>query len=168
VSTSYADANAGHRLVRRFAATRPGAWLFARTLDLIDKPVCRWSGGRTTATALLAGLPVVMLTTTGAKTGRRTTSPLAGFEEGDDVIVIGSNYGQAHHPAWVHNLRADPRAHLEIRGVRRAVTAEETTGAERERYLGMASVVYPGFRVYVRRAAPREVAVIRLIPCRGI
>jgi deazaflavin-dependent oxidoreductase (nitroreductase family) len=168
VSTSYADANAGHRLIRRIGATRPGAWFFALTLDHVDKPVHRWSGGRTTVAAVLAGLPVVMLTTTGARTARTTASPVVGFEEGDDVIVIGSNYGQAHHPAWVHNLRANPRARLEIRGVGCDVTAEEATGRERERYLHIASAVYPGFRVYVERAAPRRVAVIRLIPCRGI
>jgi deazaflavin-dependent oxidoreductase (nitroreductase family) len=168
VSTPYADANAGHRLIRRIGATRPGAWFFARTLDHIDKPVYRWSGGRTTLAAVMSGLPVVMLTTTGAKSGRQTTSPVLGFEDGDVVVVIGSNYGQAHHPAWVHNLRANPHAQLEIRGVGREVTAEEATGDERERYLNLASVVYPGYRVYVRRAAPRRIAVIRLIPSRGI
>jgi deazaflavin-dependent oxidoreductase (nitroreductase family) len=168
VSTPYADANAGHRFIRRIAATRPGAWFFARTLDHFDKPVYRWSGGRTTLAALLSGLPVVMLTTTGARSGRKTTAPVVGFEDGDVVIVIGSNYGQAHHPAWVHNLRANPGARLEIRGVPREVMAEEATGPERERYLDLASAVYPGYRVYVKRAAPRRVAVIRLIPSRGI
>jgi deazaflavin-dependent oxidoreductase (nitroreductase family) len=168
VSTSYTEAAALHRFIRRIAATRPGAWFFARTLDHIDRPVYRWSGGRTTLAAMLSGLPVVMLTTSGARSGRRTTSPVLGFEEGDVVIVIGSNYGQAHHPAWVHNLRADPRAQLEIRGVAREVTAEEAAGPERERYLDVASAVYPGYRAYVKRAAPRRIAVIRLIPSRGI
>ena len=100
----------------------------------------RWSGGRTTVAAVLSGLPIVMLTTTGAKSGRKTSSPVLGFEEGDDVIVIGSNYGQAHHPAWVHNLRANPRAQLEIRGWRARPRA--TTRARR-RYLELASAVYP-------------------------
>ena len=81
---------------------------------------------------------------------------------GTDAAVLA--YGQAHNPAWVHNLRANPRAHLEIRGGAREVTAEEATGQERERYLELASVVYPGYRVYVKRAAPRRIAVIRLIP----
>jgi deazaflavin-dependent oxidoreductase (nitroreductase family) len=168
VGTPYADARAGHRLIRRIGASRPGAWFFARTQDHLDKPVYRWSGGRTNLTAVLSGLPVVMLTTTGARSGRKTTAPLVGFEEGDAVIVVGSNYGQAHHPAWVHNLRANPRAEIEIRGVPRGVTAEETTGSERERYLGLASEAYPGYRAYVKRAAPRRIAVFRLIPSRGI
>lgn len=128
----------------------------------------RWSGGRTTVAAALSGLPVVMLTTTGARSGRTTTVPVLGFEDGDVVVAVGSNYGQAHHPAWVHNLRADPRARIEVGGVAREVTAEETTGADRERYLELASAVYPGFRVYAERAAPRHIAVIRLIPYRGI
>jgi deazaflavin-dependent oxidoreductase (nitroreductase family) len=168
VGSSYADARDWQRIFRRFGASRPGSWFSARALDHIDRPVYRWSGGRTTLTAALTGLPLVMLTTTGAKSGRRTTAPVLGFEEGDDVIVIGSNYGQAHHPAWVHNLRANPRAHLEIRGVAREATAEEATGPERERYLDLAAAVYPGYRIYVKRAAPRRIAVIRLIPYRGI
>ena len=128
----------------------------------------RWSGGRTTFTAVLSGIPMAMLTTTGARSGRKSTAPVLGLEEGDVVVVIGSNFGQAHHPAWVHNLRANPCAEVEVRGVSREVTAEEATGAERERYLELASGVYPGFRVYVKRASPRRIAVIRLIPYRGI
>jgi len=159
---SYADANLLQRSTRWFAATRPGSWLFARTLHHADRLVYRASGGGTTFAALLSGLPVVMLTSTGAKSGRETTVPLLGFEEGDAVILIASNYGQAHHPAWLHNLRAHPRARLTVRGERREVTAEEVESPERERYLAIAAVVYPGYRRYEQRAAPRRITVFRL------
>ena len=130
---SYADAGAPRRLVRRCAASRPGSWLFARVRDRADRAVYRASGRRTTLSAVLSGLPVMMLTTTGARSGRETTVPILGFEEGDAVLVIASNYGQAHHPAWLHNLRAHPRARLEVRGVWRDVVAEEVESPERER-----------------------------------
>jgi deazaflavin-dependent oxidoreductase (nitroreductase family) len=159
---SYADANLLQRSVRRFAATRPGSWCFARTLHHADRVVYRASGGRTTFAAVLSGLPVVMLTSTGAKSGRETTVPLLGFEEGDAVILIASNYGQDHHPAWFHNLRAHPRARLAVRGEWREVVAEEVESPERERYLAIAAVAYPGYRRYERRAAPRRISVFRL------
>jgi deazaflavin-dependent oxidoreductase (nitroreductase family) len=159
---SYADANLLQRSVRRFASTRPGSWLFARTLHHADRLVYRASGQRTTFAAVVSGLPVVMLTSTGAKSGRETTVPLLGVEEGDAVILIASNYGQARHPAWFHNLRAHSRARIAVRGERREVTAEQVESPERERYIAIAAVAYPGYRRYERRAAPRRIAVFRL------
>jgi deazaflavin-dependent oxidoreductase (nitroreductase family) len=165
--SSYAEAHPLRRVVRRIAASRPGSWVFARVLHHADRVVYRASGRRTTLAGVLSGLPVVMLTTTGARSGRETTVPLLGFEEGDAVVLIASNYGQAHHPAWYHNLRAHPRARLAVRGVWRDVVAEEVESPERERYLAIASEVYPGYRRYEARAAPRRISVFRLIPPRG-
>ena len=159
---SYADANLLQRSMRRLAATRPGSWLFARTLHHADRLVYRASGSRTTFASVVSGLPVVMLTSTGAKSGRETTVPLLGFEDGEAVILIASNYGQAHHPAWLHNLRAHPRARLAVRGRSRDVVAEEVESPERERYLAIAAVAYPGYRRYEQRAAPRRISVFRL------
>ena len=165
---SYADANPLHRVIRRLAATRPGSWLLARTLHHADRVVYRLTGRRTTLAALLSGLPVVMLTTTGARSGRETTVPLLGFEEGEAVVLVASNYGQAHHPSWCHNLRGDPRARIAVRGTLRDVVAEEVGSPERERYLAVATEIYPGYPRYQARRAPRRIAVFRLIPYRGI
>jgi deazaflavin-dependent oxidoreductase (nitroreductase family) len=161
---SYAEANTLQRLIRRLAATRPGSWFFARTLHHADRLVYRLSRRRTTLAALLSGLPVVMLTTNGARSGRETTVPLLGFEEGEAVVLVASNYGQAHHPAWYHNLRAHPRARIAVRGTWRDVVAQEVDSPERERYLAVATEVYPGYSRYEARAAPRRIAVFRLIP----
>lgn len=162
--SSYADAHPLQRLVRRFAATRPGSWLFARVLHHADRAVYRATRGRTTMAGLVSGLPVIMLTTTGARSGRASTVPILGFEEGDAVVVVASNYGQAHHPAWLHNLRAHPRARIAVHGVWREVAAAEVQSPERERYLALAKVLYPGFTRYEARAAPRRIAVYRFIP----
>jgi len=164
VSALYADANPLRKAVRRIAATGPGSWVLARTLHHVDRVVYRATRGRTTLASILSGLPVVMLTTTGAKSGRRIASPLLGMPEGEGIVVVGSNFGQAHHPAWIHNLRADPQAELTTNGSSQRVVAHEVTGAERDRLLALASEIYPGFPHYVRRAAPRQIRVLRLIP----
>ena len=163
MSSLYADANRLRKLVRRIAATAPGSWVLARTLHHADRVVYRATRGRTTLAAILSGLPVVMLTTTGAKSGRQIASPLLGMPEGDAIVVVGSNYGRPHQPGWIHNLRADPHARIEIDGAARAVVAHEVRGEERDRLLALATEIYPGFPAYVRRAAPRHIRVIRLV-----
>jgi deazaflavin-dependent oxidoreductase (nitroreductase family) len=160
--STYAEADPVRRFVRRLAATRPGSWFFARVMHHADRFVYRLSGQRTTLAAVVSGLPVVMLTTTGAKSGREGTVPLLGFEEGDAVILIASNYGQAHHPAWYHNLRAHPNARIEVRGRARDVVAEELDSPERERQLAIAAEIHPGYVRYEERAAPRRISVFRL------
>jgi deazaflavin-dependent oxidoreductase (nitroreductase family) len=164
VSALYVDAHPLRKLVRRIAATAPGSWIFARTLHHADRVVYRASRGRTTLAALLSGLPVVMLTTTGAKSGRRIASPILAIPEGTGMVIVGSNFGRPHHPGWIHNLRADPRARIETDGSAQDVVAEEITGSERDRLMALAAELYPGFPSYVRRAAPRHIRVLRLIP----
>jgi deazaflavin-dependent oxidoreductase (nitroreductase family) len=164
VSALHADANALRRGVRRLAATRPGSWVFARTAHHADRLVFRATRGRSTLASWVSGLPVVMVTTTGARTGRRTTTPILGMPEGGGIVLVGSNFGQAHHPAWIHNLRADPRATVTVDNATHDAVAEEVTGAERDRLIELAAQIYPGYRRYVERAAPRQIRVIRLIP----
>ena len=150
--------NAFQRLVVRGAGTKPGARVFASTAQHCDRVVYRATRGRATLASWASGLPVVMLTTTGRRSGRAISTPIVAVPEGDALVLVGSNFGQAHHPAWVHNLRADPRARIDGREVR----AEEIEGPERVRLLALATDVYPGFPAYVQRAAPRRIAVMRL------
>ena len=86
--------------VRWFAATTLGAWLCARVLHRVDRLVFRLTGGRRTASAMLSGLPVIMLTTTGARTGLPRTLPVLGFAIGAEVAVAAGNFGQAQEPGW--------------------------------------------------------------------
>ena len=164
MSASAAD-NWARRFIRRTAATRPVSKLYARTLHHVDRRVYDATDGRTTFTSWAAGVPVVMLTTTGAKSGKRRTLPVLGFVEGDDVVVIASNFGQRHHPAWYHNLRANPRATIVLDGRTTEVEAGMVTGAEREPHFERAIATYPGFAAYSRRAG-REIPIVRLSPAR--
>ena len=160
----YREANPFYRFMRSFAAIRPVSWLFARTFHHIDRPVFRLTGGKHTFASLVTGLPVVMLTTTGAKSGEKRTLPLLGLPDGERTVVIASNYGRLHHPSWYYNLRRHPEATLSVGGETRKVVAREVEGEERERSGAGASHVYPGWRGYERRAAGRRIPVMALSP----
>jgi deazaflavin-dependent oxidoreductase (nitroreductase family) len=148
--------------MRRFAATGPGSWLFAPVMHHIDRPVYRLTGGRHTFASLVSGLPVVMLTTTGGRTGVQRTVPVLGLPTADGLAVIASNYGQPHHPAWYHNLRANPEGEVTVEGVTRPFRATEAEGDVRARIWQESLKVYPGYSQYERRAANRQIAVFVL------
>jgi deazaflavin-dependent oxidoreductase (nitroreductase family) len=158
--STYAEANVLQRGIRRFASSGPGSWIFARILDHLDRPVYRATRGRHTLTSLFAGLPIVVLTTKGARSGHPSSVPLVGLPAPGGVAIIGSNYGQRHHPAWYHNLRADPNAELDGKRVR----AVELEGEERARIWQQALRTYPGYATYERRAAHRRIGVFVLEP----
>jgi deazaflavin-dependent oxidoreductase (nitroreductase family) len=153
---AYERANAIQRAMRRLAASGPGSWFFARVLHRVDRPVFRLTRGRATVGSLVSGLPVVMLTTTGARTGRPRTVPLLGLPTADGLAVIGSNWGREGAPAWDRNLRADPEASIAIGREHRRVRAVEAEGERRERIWRAGLVMYPGWSQYERRAAGRR------------
>jgi deazaflavin-dependent oxidoreductase (nitroreductase family) len=163
---SYGTARRLHRLVRRTAATRPMAKIYGVVQEPLDRSVYRLTRGRTTASSWLAGVQIMMLTTTGARTGRPRTRPVLGLPDGEAVIVIASNFGRPHNPSWYHNLRSDPRATLVADGVSRDVVARELTGPERANAYRGGEEVFPGFTHYRRWAADRRIPVLRLEPAR--
>ena len=159
--TEWADRpNVVERTVRRVIATRPMAWLLARTIHHVDGATLRLSGGRTTASAVLSGLPIIELTTTGAKSGRPRTVPLVGIPDGERLILIASNWGQAKHPAWYYNVKANPAVTITRDGVARPYVAREVMGEERERCWAKAVALYPGYRGYAARAGRGIPAVV--------
>jgi deazaflavin-dependent oxidoreductase (nitroreductase family) len=157
------DANLFRRIVRTTASWRPLSLFYARTLHHIDRLVYRLTRGRATFASWTAGLPIVMLTTTGAKSGRQSTLPLVALPEGDRLVVIASNYGQRRNPAWYHNLRANPRATVCFEGVTREMLARELEGEERDRHYERGIEVYPGWTQY-RKRANRRIPVLELTP----
>lgn len=161
---SYAQANPGHRAIRRFAATSVGDWLFANVLRRLDGPVYHLTSGRRTAASLLSGLPVVHLTTTGARTGRPRSVPVLGVPTPAGLAVFASNFGRPHHPGWYHNLRAHPSASVTVGGSVLPVHALEAVGAERDEVWRRGLEIFPGWAAYERRAAGRAVPVFLLVP----
>jgi deazaflavin-dependent oxidoreductase (nitroreductase family) len=110
-------------------------------------------------------LPSALLTTTGARTGQPRTNPVFYFHDGPDVIVIASNYGADKHPAWYHNVSANPRVQIATNGGGPVLFAGAVTDpAERKRLWAMADRVYPLWPDYRRHAARshRTIPIIRL------
>ena len=161
---SYADANIVQRILRRFAASGPGSWFFARVLHHIDRPVYRLTRGRYTFASLVSGIPVVMLTTTGAKSGKPRTVPVLGLHTEGGLAVIASNFGQHRNPAWYHNLRANPEGEVAMGRERSRFRARVAEGEERAQIWDLGLKVYPGWSQYERRASHRRITVFVLEP----
>ncbi len=157
-------ANGAQRGMQRVASSKPGAWVFQRTLYPLDKLLFKASKGRITVPGLVAGLPVIMLTTTGAKTGKQRTMPLVGVPVGDELVVIGSNYGQERTPGWVYNLEADPSATVAYRDNSVEVTARLASPEQTDEAFAAAAKVYPGYAKYRERASHRTIKAYVLDP----
>jgi deazaflavin-dependent oxidoreductase (nitroreductase family) len=150
--------------VQRLAATATGAGLLARVLHRADPIALRLTGDRWTITEASTGLPVVLLHTTGARTGRPRCSPLVAVRIGADLALIGSNFGGRRHPGWVHNVWADPQVIVQRGGRALAATARPADGEQAERIWRQARDLYPGFASYPTRTAGRPVPVFVLEP----
>jgi len=164
MSRRWDEANAWQRGLRRFAASGPGSWLFSRILDPLDRLTFRATKGRHLMSSLLSALPVAMVTTVGARSGRQRTVPLLALPTDDGLAVIGSNYGKPKHPAWRHNLRASAEGEVDVEGRRWRFRAVEVEDERRERIWQEALRTYPGFAAYAKRAAPRRISVFVLEP----
>lgn len=92
--------------------------------------------------------PVLRLTTTGRKSGEARSTALLYGQDGTRLVLVGSNRGSDHHPAWALNLLANPEAEVQIGRKRRRVLAREVTGDERARLWPLMSGIYEGFDVY--------------------
>lgn len=101
---------------------------------------------------------LVLITTTGAKSGRSITSPLVYVADGDRIVLIASNGGADKHPAWYHNLRANPELTVELGTETYTGKAEFTSGAERAELYDRMVAVMPQFDEY-RRNTTREIPV---------
>jgi len=161
---TFDQANAAHRAVRRFASSGPGSWIFARVAHHLDKPLYKFTDGKHTVASLIAGLPMLMLTTTGAKSGKLRTVPVVGLPIDDGVAVIASNYGQEKQPAWFYNLSANPDAEVGMGERSWKVRAVEAEGEQRQRIWQEALRIYPGYATYEKRAAHRTIHVFVLEP----
>jgi deazaflavin-dependent oxidoreductase (nitroreductase family) len=106
----------------------------------------RANGGK--VSGQFEGADLLLLTTTGAKSGQPRVSPLAYFRIDGKLIIIGSFAGADVNPAWVHNLRADPSAHVEIGNDSSDVTARELPSEERAELFGRITAAAPGFADY--------------------
>jgi len=108
-------------------------------------------------------MPVLLLTTTGRRSGKRRTVALTYFRKGADLVVIGSFGGSDLPPAWWLNLQRDPQASVLIGGTTSEVTARPATAAERDRLWPLATSTHPGYARYQERTA-RLIPIVMLTP----
>lgn len=94
------------------------------------------------------GAPMVILTTTGAKSGKKRENPLVYTTDGDRYVIIASKAGAPTNPDWLHNLKANPEVTLEIGTERFPARASVPDGAERDRLFDQQAALMPGFREY--------------------
>lgn len=154
---SFDDANAFHRMMRRFASTTVGAALLRPTAHRLDRLITTVTGGRSSFAGVATGIPVVMLTTTGAKSGEPRTVAVYGIPHPDGLALIASNFGGARHPAWYHNLKAHPEATVAIGRDAWHATARLASPGERDEIWAKGLELYPGWRKYEVRAGKRHI-----------
>jgi deazaflavin-dependent oxidoreductase (nitroreductase family) len=161
---SHKEPNGFHRLMQAFGSTRAGAWFFAHTLRHIDDLVGRLTRGATSGPELLAGLPVLDVTTTGRKSGQQRTSHLISVPVEDTLALLGTNFGQPSTPAWVLNLEAEPHATVSYKGRRIEVVARPATNAEQADVMTRSERIYGGYAKYRQRISGRRVRIFVLEP----
>lgn len=151
--------NVLQRAVRTMAKGKAGGWIALNVANKIDPFLMRATRG---LVKVPSGVPTILLTHTGAKSGTRRTTPLAYFTDGPNVVLIASQTGKPTHPAWFHNLMANPDIELWARGRGGAYRAREADGEERDRLWKLAATMYPGYDDYQRRAdrAGRRIPVV--------
>jgi deazaflavin-dependent oxidoreductase (nitroreductase family) len=127
----------------------------------LNIPLYRLSGGR--IGGKIGQAPVLLLTTTGRRSGQQRTAPVVYLADGENVVVINTNAGNAKVPAWSLNLKAKPEGEVELGRKRYRVRARVAEGDERERLWRAHNEQYAGFDDYQEKL-DREAAVIVLEP----
>jgi F420H(2)-dependent quinone reductase len=127
----------------------------------MNVPVYRASGGR--LMGKVGRAPVLLLTTTGRRSGQKRTAPVVYLADGERMIVIGSNAGNHRVPAWSLNLKAEPAAEVEVGRRRIAIRARVAEGEERAELWRKANEQYAGFDDYETRTS-RDIALFVLEP----
>jgi deazaflavin-dependent oxidoreductase (nitroreductase family) len=111
----------------------------------------------------IRGLPILLLTTSGRRTGRPRTTPLGYFEDRGRYVITASNSGLDRHPGWFHNLKANPAVRVQVGGRRLGAQAEVAEGSERRRLWERLMALSPSYAAYARRTS-REIPMVVLSP----
>jgi deazaflavin-dependent oxidoreductase (nitroreductase family) len=109
------------------------------------------------------GAPVLLLTSVGAKSGERRTTPVMYLPDGERMVIFASLGGAPNNPAWYHNLVANPSATVEVGADRVEVDAAVTSGEERDRLFSQQAELYPQFADYAQKTT-RQIPVVALVP----
>ncbi len=131
----------------------------AQMLDFNQKVIEEFRANAGQVTGRFAGAPLLLLTTTGAKSGEQRTTPLVHTTDGDDIVIIASYAGNPKHPAWFLNIRANPEVTIELPDQTFTATAIILEGGERRRLFDAQAAKMPQFNEYQQKTT-REIPVI--------
>jgi deazaflavin-dependent oxidoreductase (nitroreductase family) len=129
-------------------------WLHVNAYRLTNGRI----GGR-----FIAGSPILLLTTTGRRTGRRRTRPLAYVRDGERFVLCASNGGSPAHPGWYHNLRANGQAEIQVGPERLSVSTRTADPAERSQLFPRFVQMYEGYAAYEHKTS-RQIPLVLLTP----
>ena len=152
------------RLVQRFAWSRVGIWFGSNFLHYLDRLAIRLSKGKIFLSTVISGLPMILLTTTGAKSGLPRSVPLVALQDGDNWILIASSWGRRKHPGWYYNLRKNPVATIISPAGKNEYKARISEGEEAEGYWVKFIRIYPGYAAYRKNASHRKIGLFVMQP----
>jgi deazaflavin-dependent oxidoreductase (nitroreductase family) len=143
-----------------FSVTPVGRWIASTFSARLDPILYRLSGGKLTSVGPQV-IPQLVLTTTGRKSGKQRSVQLGYMPDGDDVLVVASNFGGTNHPAWSYNLDANPEAKMQLGPEIRSVVAQRLTDSEKAILWPKIADTVPQMKSYVKRTS-RNIKVYRL------
>ena len=132
-----------------------------KVIGIVHTSLYKMSGGK--LTRKMRGSEVVLLTTTGRKSGKKRTSPLFGLADGDNWTLIASQGGHPEHPNWYLNLRDNPEVELQVGSKTMRMRAETAVGGERDRLWSKMGLMYDGYNDY-QKLTRRVIPVVVLKP----
>ena len=141
------------------AGSAVGSAFLRRFAPALDRRLMRLTRGRF---AMTFGLPTLLITTTGRKSGEPRSTPLLYLRHGEHLVVIGTRFGSESHPAWYLNLQAKPEARVTLDGEEFAVHCRDATPDEYAALWQQAEGMYGGFEKYKRRVGERTIPILVL------
>jgi deazaflavin-dependent oxidoreductase (nitroreductase family) len=155
--------NRVEHMLEEFARSKVGGWYFLNVAMRVDRVLLPLTRGRISSAP---GQQILLLETTGAKSGERRRTPLVYVTDDDHLVLVASKAGAKRHPAWFHNLKANPDVRVLAPGRSGDYVAREARGDERGRLWTKACDYYAGYETYQERAGSREIPVVVLEPAR--
>jgi deazaflavin-dependent oxidoreductase (nitroreductase family) len=137
-------------------------WRLFNELTRLHTLAYRLSGGLL-GSRIPGGPPMLLLDHVGAKSAKKRTTPLVYLEDGENVVVVASKGGSPRHPAWFHNLRANPETIVQVGSRRIPVTARVATAKQHSRLWPRVVALYRGYELYQRRTC-RQIPLVILEP----
>lgn len=150
------------RLILKIAKSPSGQWYLRHISPRVDQTLMRRTRGRISSIGTWPRF--LLLIHTGAKSGVERATPLIYFTDGERVILIASNYGGTRHPAWYHNVRANPTVTLCGGGFEGQFVGQEVTGVEYDRLWALAKQWNPGYNMYEESSEDRRIPLLAFTP----